>query len=151
MTRRERIIAELKTASETILTANGYNTNAGEQAFANRSYTISDDDTFPLINIIEDEDSVSSQKGLTGVMYNLQLPISVEAHNNCDPLDPSPKGYELLSDLKKCFLSLKTSSDILSIKYSGATIGQHENGSSYVRARVSLIINYIENTSDPEW
>ncbi len=150
MTRRERITAELKDAAETILIANGYKTNAGESVYANRS-NVSDDDTYPLINIVESEDSVTAQKGFNGVMHNLQLPFSIEAHNKCDPLDPSPKGYELLNDLKKCFFSLKTSKDILNIKYVGAFIKQRDSGSSYVRAKVSLSVNYIENLSDPNW
>lgn len=149
MIKRERIINELTVAAQTILTANGFNTNAGKNVFVNRSNVIGETESYPLINIVEFEDRVVSQVG--GVIQHLELPISIEAHDECDPLNPSPKGYKLLSDIQKCFSSLKLSRDILSVAYSGKSIAQHENGSAYVGARVKYIVKCIEKTGDPEF
>ena len=149
MMRRERIITELKTAAQTILTSNGYKTDAGKNVFTNRSDVIGETEVYPLINIVEFDDKVVSAVG--NAIQHLDLPVSIEAHNKCDPLDPSPKGYELLSDLQKCFSSLKTSKDIIKIVYNGKGIAQHEKGSSYVGARVKYFVKFIEKTGNPDF
>lgn len=150
MTKRKRIIDEIKTALENILIANGYATDAGNNVFLDRS-SFDDAETKPFINIDESEDSLIEQSGtIAGSKFKLSLPISIEATNNCIPLEPSSKGHELIGDIKKCLFSQEWTIDIKEINYQSSTIAQHESGSGVVSVSVNAEVIYIETIGNPE-
>jgi hypothetical protein len=150
MTRRETIIQEIKTRLQTILVSNGYITNAGQNVFIDRS-AFDERETKPFINIDENEDSLIEESyHVPGAKLKLSLPISIEAFNSCNPLNPSSKGHELLGDIKKCLWSNSWSSNIAKFQYQNSTIQQHENGSGLVSVSVNAEIIYVETIGDPE-
>lgn len=150
MTKRERIINEIKTTLETILTANGYVTEAGKNVFVDRS-NFDEGETKPFINIDESDDSILEQSGTnTGAKFRLSLPISIEAFNSCQPLAPSSKGHELIGDIKKCLFSQEWTTDIIEIQYQNSTIAQHESGSGLVSISVNAEVIYVETIGNPE-
>ncbi|MCP3851945.1 MAG: hypothetical protein GY694_17170 [Gammaproteobacteria bacterium] len=150
MTKRERIINEVKTTLETILTANGYATDAGQNIFIDRS-VFDESETKPFININEGDDQLVEKIAyLPGIKMKLSLPLSIEGFNSCSPLTPSSKGHELIGDIKKCLLSKVWSSDVREIQYQSSTIAQHESGSGLVTVSVNADIIYIETIGKPE-
>jgi hypothetical protein len=150
MTKRETIIQSIKTRLETILTGNGYATNAGQNVYIDRT-AFDDNETKPFINIDENEDTLIEESYHSpGAKLKLSLPISIEAFNSCNPLSPSSKGHELIGDIKKCLWSVKWSDPVVKFQYQGSTIAQHESGSGLVSVSVNAEIIYVETIGNPE-
>lgn len=150
MTRRERIINEIAVALKTILTANGYRTEAGDNVFIDRS-NFDDVETTPFINLDESTDDIIEQSGTRqGQKFKLSLPIAVEGTNTCSPLEPSSKGHELIGDIKQCLFDRVWSTDIIEIRYQNSTIAQHESGSGIVSVSINAEVIYAETIGNPE-
>jgi hypothetical protein len=145
MTRRKNIIDEIKTTLESILISGGYETDAGNSVFLDKS-EISESTTFPAININETSDNILS--GENTVWPVLSLPIDIEAYAECLPSTANTNAHELIGDIKTAIFT-HTPVNYSHHNYISSEIGQRESGSGLVAVNVSITIVYKENINAP--
>ena len=149
MTRRKRIIEELKGALQQILIANGYVTDAGLNVYLDMSQ-LDETGEYPAININEALDS--NQSGLHLDRAKINLPISVEAFNKCTPANANDLGHDLIGDIKQALFShVKAEpANYEKMTYVSANIAQRENGTGLVSVNVLVDVIYQEYLPQPE-
>lgn len=153
-TRARQIIARIEERLATI-TGSGWNTDAGERIYRGRENFHSDDDTFPLISIIEaDEVVVSANMNHCEV----ELDVSVVGFIQGDPNNPLDAGHELYEDLMRALFPSDeysaTGMDRLgglakSFEYRGRLISPREDGGKTTSVEIRLSVNWVMKVSAP--
>ena len=149
MTRRKKIINEIKAALEQILISNGYVTDAGLNVFLDK-VALEESGDFPAINIDESTDTNTAGSHLNWT--KVTLPISIEAFNRCTPATSNDKAHELIGDIKKAvFTHVKDDpANYELITYQSSDIAQRESGSDLIVVNVLIDVTYTEDLADPE-
>ena len=150
MTRRERIVSEIKSALQNITVLNGYNTDAGRFVEIEQD-SISDSITY-LINIFEGDDDIIDET-IGSAFINMPLTIECYATAKTGSSERYSVKHKLISDVKKSLMAYRAvrSREISNITYPAVQRIEKENGSIFVVASIVVNIEYHEKPGNPEY
>ena len=139
---------------EHIQQANGYQTNAGLNAFRGRKAI----PALPAVVLFEPEDLVESQAAdgsgdAAGPAVNaaLLLPFDIQALADCDPDVHMTTGHALVADIKRAIFGgdMRWGDLATHTRYLGRTIAPRADGDTTVSVTVQIRIGFVEDLAAP--
>lgn len=146
----KKILSALETRLETILTDDGFNTDAGLNVYrGRRSFDWADATLFPAVSVFDpvEEADPSHEERIDNI-----LTVFIEGHCWADPDDPADGAHDLLADIKKAVLVYDNQTLgglAASMEYGGREIEFPDDAGSVVTVRVTVKIAYPELYGDP--
>lgn len=146
--RVERAMQAIVTRLQTILTAGGFHTNAGQRVFrARRSFAKPE---LPAISVWE---SGEAPKNGSGGILETTVSVAIEIHVLCGQADTGTQLGLAKSDVKQAIGSWARVEDaggeLGALTYVGAEPGPREDGGASESVRVSYTVLITESRADP--
>jgi hypothetical protein len=151
--RAEDIAAELLARLATVLTAGGFETDAGTAVFAGRSAKQIDRTNVPCTVLIEADDVPDRQS--VGLDYQIEQRYVLMAFVPCDPDNPNEAAHKALRDLKRAVFLTDGKPDprwgrrVKDVTYIGRDIAPRDDGEAFVLALMEISVTYAENLGNP--
>jgi hypothetical protein len=143
------IAAEIKRRLQTILQANGFETNIGRDVMMGRR-RIPGDDRPPCLMVAEAPDNVEDRPGRVPQVL-VQAMYVIDGFDACDPDNPNDKAHAMIRDIKRAIFADGTTlgAAVKKCDYLGRDIGPHPDGVALVQARVNIGVTYVETLAQP--
>lgn len=148
MSKASDLAIALTTKLETILIANGFETDIGARVFRGKaSINI---EHLPCIVLVEEHDNVIEVKQTQAVVEQHYV---IEGHAECDPDYPNDTAHLILADLKRAvFSGDRTFGNAVKpsgLKYVTRAIGIREDGSKICAASIEISMLFVEDMLNP--
>lgn len=143
------VSAEIKTRLQTILTANGAETDIGRDVRMGKRKMPGDDEP-PCISVFEGDDDIRDQPGrIPAVLVSQQYVIS--GFDKCDPDNPNDKALSIIRDIKRALFKGDATfgGKVKMVRYLGRDIGPRPDGVALVQAVVLITVEYVEDLTNP--
>lgn len=140
---------EIKTRLQTILIANGSETDIGRDVTMGRR-KLPGDDRPPCLMVFEGADDVRDQPGrIPSVLLSQQYVI--DAFDKCDPDNPNVAALAMIRDVKKAIFKDGGTfgGKVKSVNYLGRDIGPRPDGAALVQARIMISVSFVEDLTNP--
>lgn len=142
------VAAEIKSRLSAILIANGSETDIGRDVMMGRRKM--PDERPPCVSVIEGIDDIQDTPGRMPTALIAQQYI-IDAYGPCDPDNPNDAAHAMIRDIKRAMFKGNATFDdkVKLVRYMGRDIGPRPDGVALVNAQVMIVVQYVENLSDP--
>lgn len=143
----KQILDAIVTRAQTITTANGYNTDAGNQVYLGRR-NFTNIEAFPIISISRGPEELLE---LVGERMKLAMPVTLEGLIEGDQDNPLTAAEELIADIKMAVCTTSDRLGGLAIRYEFVTSTPtvRDDGANFVGATVETLCTYVEYVGNP--
>ena len=147
MSKQNDIAEALRARLETIRTANGYATEAGQYVYRGRRSL--DPGHLPALVLHEGEDQIQQQSNR---QISAGLPFTIQATARVASADhPNITAHDLVADIQRCIFADDLALDGITgqMLYEGRTIGDREDGSNIITATVMIQVPFVQDLANP--
>lgn len=143
------IAAEISVRMARIRTAGGFETDIGRDVKRGRR-KIPADDAPPCVVIFEGDDDPQDRPGRIPLVL-VQQAYVFDAYDKCDPDNPNDQAHKMIRDLKRAIFAgdATLGGKVSKVMYIGRDIGPRPDGAALVQARVMIVIEYVEDLTNP--
>lgn len=152
------VAADLYVRMSGILLANGCETDIGRDVRRGRR-KMPGDDAPPCLVMFEGDDDPKDHPGRIPMVL-VQQAYVFDAFDKCDPENPNDKAHAMIRDIKRAIFgkadpAKNTTGDatlggkVRQVLYIGRDIGPRADGAAFVQARVMVVVEFVEDLTNP--
>lgn len=143
------IAAEIAARLALIRTTGGFETDIGRDVKRGRR-KIPADDAPPCVVMFEGDDDPKDRPGRIPLVL-VQQAYVLDAYDQCDPDNPNDQAHKMIRDLKRAIFAgdATLGGKVSKVMYIGRDIGPRPDGAALVQARVMLVVEYVEDLTNP--
>ena len=147
-TKASEISAAIYTRLQSILKANGCETDVGARVYRGRRNV--DETQVPCAVLLEGNDSPTSRPGKLPAALITQRYV-LAAYVPCDPDNPNDAAHAAIRDLKKAIFAGDGDfgGRVSKVSYKGRDIGPRADGVPIVFVTVDIDVEYVEDLTNP--
>lgn len=148
-TRAGDIATELAARLSRIRLADGFETDIGRDVKRGRR-KLPADDAPPCVVMFEGDDTPTDRPGRIPLVL-VQQAYVFDAFDKCDPDNPNDQAHKMIRDLKRAIFAgdATLGGKVSKVMYIGRDIGPRPDGAALVQARVMIVIEYVEDLTNP--
>ena len=143
------IAAELATRMARIRLADGFETDIGRDVKRGRR-KLPADDAPPCVVMFEGDDTPTDRPGRIPLVL-VQQAYVFDAFDKCDPDNPNDQAHKLIRDMKRVIFAgdATLGATVSKVLYVGRDIGPRPDGVALVQARVMIVVEFVEDLTNP--
>ena len=143
------IAAEIASRMARIRIAGGFETDIGRDVKRGRR-KIPADDAPPCVVMFEGDDDPKDRPGRIPLVL-VQQAYVLDAFDKCDPDNPNDQAHKMIRDLKRVIFAgdATLGGKVSRVMYIGRDIGPRPDGAALVQARVMIVVEYVEDLTNP--
>lgn len=148
-TRAGDIATELAARLSRIRLADGFETDIGRDVKRGRR-KLPADDAPPCVVMFEGDDTPTDRPGRIPLVL-VQQAYVFDAFDKCDPDNPNDQAHKLIRDIKRAIFAgdATLGAKVSKVMYVGRDIGPRPDGVALVQARVMILVEFVEDLTNP--
>lgn len=143
------IATEIATRIASIRISNGCETDIGRDVARGRR-KIPADDAPPCAVIFEGDDDPKDRPGRIPMVL-VQQAYVIDAYDRCEPDNPNDQAHKMIRDIKRAIFAgdATLGGKVSKVMYIGRDIGPRPDGAALVQARVMIVVEFVEDLTNP--